>query len=117
MRLSAKSIPETIAELKDLLIAYAKQETIDPLRNLGRYLGYGLGGMVLITGGVLFLALSLLRLLQDETGSIFAGFWKWVPYLFVGAILCGLVALAVSRIGRGGIGGSESARPDRGAGR
>ena len=110
MRLSAKTIPETLAELRDLLVAYAKQETIDPLRNLGRYLGYGLGGMVLLTAGVLFIALGLLRLLQDQTGSLFTGFWKWIPYLVVGALLCGLIALAVSRIGRGGIGGPETAR-------
>ena len=113
MRLSAKSIPETLSELRDLLVAYAKQETIDPLRNLGRYLGFGLGGMVLITGGVLFMALSLLRLLQDETGSVFTGFWKWIPYLIVGGLLCGLIAISLRRIGRGGIGGTETARPKR----
>ncbi len=113
MRPSAKSIPETLAELRDLLVAYAKQETIDPLRNLGRYLGFGLGGMLLITSGVLFIALSLLRLLQDETGSVFTGFWKWVPYLLVGGLLCGLIAISLRRIGRGGIGGAETARPKR----
>lgn len=96
----AKSIPEVIQELWELLKAYARQETIDPLKNLGRYLGYGLGGMALLTLGVFMLALSGLRALQTQTGDVFAGWRSAFPYLIVLVVLAGLAVLAASRIPR-----------------
>jgi hypothetical protein len=94
------SARDTVRELWTLLVSYAKQETIDPLRNLGRYLAYGLGGMALITLGVFLLGLSVLRSMQSMTGDLFAGFWSWVPYLVVVLGFAGVIALAVSRISR-----------------
>ena len=100
----AASLPEIAQDLWDLLVAYARQETIDPLRNIGRYLAYGLGGMIVITLGVFMLGLSALRALQTQTGDVFTGFWSWAPYLIVAAVFGGLVAIAISRIGKGGVG-------------
>lgn len=95
------SISETLHDLWDLLRAYAKQETIDPLKSLGRYLGFGLGGSALISLGLFFLALSLLRALQTQTGEVFQNDWSFVPYLIVVVVL-GLVAvIAVTRITKG----------------
>jgi hypothetical protein len=104
----AASLPEIAQDLWDLLVAYARQETIDPLRNIGRYLAYGLGGMIVITLGVFMIGLSALRALQTQTGEVFTGFWSWVPYLLVALVLGGLVAVAVSRIGKGGVGTSSN---------
>lgn len=104
----AASLPEIAQDLWDLLVAYARQETIDPLRNIGRYLAYGLGGMIVITLGVFMIGLSALRALQTQTGEAFTGFWSWVPYLLVALVLGGLVAVAVSRIGKGGVGTSSN---------
>lgn len=104
MASSSKSVPEIVQDLWDLLVAYARQETVDPLRNIGRFLAYGVGGMVIMTLGVFLLAMSALRALQSQTGSVFAGFWSWVPYLIVALALTGLAALAVSRIGKGDVG-------------
>ena len=98
------SVPETVQDLKDLLVAYAKQETVDPLRNLGRFLGYGLGAVGLFSIGTLFLALSALRALQTMTGDVFVGFWSWVPYLVVVLGLVAVGALVVARIAKGGLG-------------
>lgn len=109
MALSLKNVPETLQDLKDLLVAYAKQETIDPLRNLGRYLGFGLAGMALLTLGTFFLGMSLLRFLQTMVGGVFDGFWSWVPYVIVMVILSGLIVLVLKRIDRGGIGTAEPA--------
>lgn len=74
-------------ELKDLLIAYLRQETVVPLQQLGRYLVFGIAGSLLMGTGVLLLALGCLRLLQTETGDTFAGDWSWVPYVIVFAAL------------------------------
>jgi hypothetical protein len=95
-----KSIPEVVRELGDLLKAYAQQETVEPLRGLGRYLGFGLGGAAMIVLGLVFLALSLLRVLQTKTGDVFTDWRSALPYLIV-AILAGAVAaLAASRINK-----------------
>lgn len=100
-----KTVPEIVQDLWDLLVAYARQETIEPLRNIGRYLGYGIGGMLVITLGVFMLGLSGLRALQTMTDGTFDGFWSWVPYLIVSLFFGGLVALSISRISKGGVDG------------
>jgi hypothetical protein len=82
-------IPQLIAEIRDLVVAYLKQETVVPLRQLRRYLVLGLAGSLLIGFAVLFLALAGLRALQTETGETFSGNWSWAPYGIV------VVALAL----------------------
>lgn len=89
-----------IGELKDLVVGYAKQETIDPLKTLGRYLGFGLAGSLLIGGGLCLLLLALLRGLQEITffndhsiGKVDGGTFSWIPYVItavVGAIMVGI---------------------------
>ena len=75
-----KSLGEVVSDIVELLKAYAKQETLGPLKRLGRYLGFGIGGSVLIATGLVFLMLTGLRVLQVETGSTFTGSWSWAPY-------------------------------------
>ena len=86
-RASRPSLPQVALELRDLVVTYFKQETVVPLRRLGRYLAWGVVGSFLMGIGVLLLALGLLRLLQNETGTTFAGDWSWAPYLIVFAAL------------------------------
>lgn len=84
----------------ELLVAYAKQETTEPLKGLGRWIGAGAGGSMLIAAGVSLLLLAALRALQTETGSTFTGNWSWAPYLIVlvGAVaVVGLSIVAVKR--------------------
>lgn len=80
--------------------AYAKQETIDPLRGLGRFLGYGIGGAIFLGVGSLLLMLAGLRALQTQTSTTFNGNLSWAPYLLVaagGVVLVGLAVLRVSK--------------------
>ncbi len=95
---STKSIPQVASELWELSTAYAKQETIDPLKGLGRFLGFGVGGAVLLGIGSLLLLLAGLRALQSETGSTFTGNLSWAPYLIVVAGAGLLIALVVLRV-------------------
>lgn len=86
-----------IGELANLVLAYAKQETLDPIRGAGRWLAFGFGAVVSLIFGVALLTLGTLRLLQYE---VFAGAttWSWIPYLIV-MTLCAVVALlSISRI-------------------
>ena len=93
-----KSIPEVVSELKELTIAYAKQETVDPLKGLGRFLGLGGGGAVLCGLGSVLLLLGLLRFLQTETDTALTGNLSWVPYLVVLCAAIAVMGLAVWRI-------------------
>jgi hypothetical protein len=80
-------LPQLVSELWELLVAYLKQETVVPLRQLGKYVALGIVGSLLLGTGVLFLALSGLRALQTETGDAFDGNWSWAPYGIVLAVL------------------------------
>ena len=99
---SNKSIPETLSELKDLTVTYAKQETVEPLKGLGRFIAAGVAGSLLLGIGLVLCALAGLRALQTETGDTFDDNFTWAPYgiVLVGALL--IVILAVTRIGRKG---------------
>ena len=96
-------LPQLITELRDLVVTYLKQQTILPLKQLGRYIGFGILGSLLLGFGVLFLAMSGLRALQDETGDTFTGDWSWVPYLimFVVLLFGAVLVWVVGRANRG----------------
>lgn len=96
----AKPIPEVATELWELAKDYAKQETIEPLKGLGSFLGYGIGGAVLLGIGCTLLLLGGLRALQTQTGSTFTGSFSWAPYLIAVAVGLALIALALLRITR-----------------
>ena len=76
-------LPQLFSELRDLVVTYVKQQTVVPLKALGRYLAFGVLGSVLLGLGVILLAMSGLRALQTETGDTFTGDWSWAPYLIV----------------------------------
>ena len=94
-----KSLPTLAVELKDMVVSYAKQETVEPLHGLLRFLQFGIPGSILLASGLLLMVLGLLRALQTETGTWFAGNLTVIPYLITVAF-CGLViGLAARAIG------------------
>lgn len=90
-----QSITEVLTDLKDLTISYAKQETVDPLKGLGRYVGLGVAGSLLLSIGVTEVAVALLRLLQTHTGSTFTGNLSWIPYVITIVFLAAVAALSL----------------------
>jgi hypothetical protein len=95
-----KRLPEIATELWEMTVAYAKQETIDPLKGLGRFVGAGIGGAIFLGIGVGLLMLAGLRALQTETSTTFTGNFSWAPYLIVVAGGLVLILLAVLRVTR-----------------
>ena len=95
-----KSIPQVMTELKELTISYAKQETVDPVKDLGRFLKFGVPGTLLLAFGVGMVALSLLRFLQTETGTAFTGSLTWIPYLLTFVFLSIVAGLCAYRVMR-----------------
>jgi hypothetical protein len=94
-------LPQLVTELRDLVVRYFREQTLIPLQKLGRYVGFGVLGSLLLGFGVVFLGVSGLRALQTETGDTFSGDWSWVPYLimFV-ALLCGAALVWLARTAR-----------------
>lgn len=99
-RSDSPSLPTQVVEFKDLVVAYAKQETLDPLKNLGRFLGAGIAGALLLSIGLVLLGMSLLRSLQEETGETFTGSLTWVPYVLTVAAGLVVMILAIYAIGK-----------------
>lgn len=97
-----KSIPDLATDLWDLVRAYAKQETIEPAKGLGRFVAFGAAGSVLLGLGTVLLVLAVLRALQDQTGTTFDGNWSWAPYLLTLVICVGVIGAALSAVRKKG---------------
>jgi hypothetical protein len=96
---STTALPQLVIELRDLIVAYVRQETVTPIKDLGRYILFGVAGAFLLGFGVVLLGVGVLRLLQTETGTTFRGDWSWAPYGIVFAAL--LVGGAITWKARG----------------
>lgn len=99
-----KAVGAHIAELRTLVVGYAKQETVDPLKAIGRQMAAGIAGSICIAIGVFFLLLALLRGLQGidafQPDGASPGALTLVPYavtLVVALMVLGLLGLAISR--------------------
>jgi H+/Cl- antiporter ClcA len=86
--------------LRDLTVRYVQEETIDPVKDLGRYAAFGCLGSFFVGLGSLLLLVGVLRILQTETGT-FQGNLSWVPYLIVILLGLGILALVAWRIASG----------------
>jgi hypothetical protein len=82
----------------DLVKAYARQETLDHFKGIGKWIGFGVVGATSLAIGIVLLIVGVLRLIQDVAKHSLYGVWSIVPYLIV-LVVCGLVvALALSRV-------------------
>ncbi len=94
-----KDLPTLVAELWDLVVRYAKQETLDPLKALKRYVTWGMAGAALLAVGLPLLLLGGLRAAQMDLSPHLDGNLSWVPYAMVVAASAGVIGVLVSRIG------------------
>jgi uncharacterized membrane protein YidH (DUF202 family) len=86
-------------ELVDLVIAYAKQETLEPLKGLGKKAALGIGGAVLLGVGGIFCSVAALRAMQTETDFFERHNLSYLPY-----ILTVLILVVLSVVGWVGLG-------------
>jgi Putative Actinobacterial Holin-X, holin superfamily III len=84
-----------------LTVDYLKQEVVEPLRGLGRFLYMGIAGSFFLAFGLLLILLGVLRLLQTETGTALNGDWSWVPYAVVVVLGVAVIGVAALRIQAG----------------
>ena len=95
----AEALPNEARELVDLVIAYTKQETVDPLKRLGKTVAFGIAGAMLVGMGGVFLAMSALRALETETDFFERHNLTWAPYLIMTVLL--IVGALLSWVGLG----------------
>lgn len=89
-----KSTQDHISEIYQLTKDYAVQETLLPLKGLGKYVLYGVGSAIIGGVGVILVIIGILRLLQSETGGHFTGSLTWIPYLITLVVALVCIALA-----------------------
>lgn len=94
-----KSLPELGKELLDLTVTYAKQETVDPLRSLGKKVRNGVLGSALASVGLIFLLVGVLRLVQVE--ARLRGAWSFLPYFAALAVAAAVAGFCFKQIGGG----------------
>ena len=95
-RPGGKGLPTLATELWDLVLTYVKQETIVPIKGLGRFLALGVAGSAVLSIGLVMLVLALLRGLQTEADTTFDGDWSFAPYVLT-LVACAVMALLAVR--------------------
>ena len=95
---AAEQQQPSVGEVIEFVKAYARQETVGPLKGAGNWLGYGAAAALLLSVGVVLLLVGLLRLLQTEWTRSATGSLSWVAYLITLVVAVAVIALAISRI-------------------
>src|ERR1035438_2699443 len=91
------SIQRDLEEVRDLFVRYLKEQTVQPLKDLGRFVAYGALGSIFVAFGLVIGLLGLLRLIRDIL-PVLAGSLSWIPYLIVVVLALLIGALVVQRI-------------------
>lgn len=92
-----------LTETARLVWRYVLQESVDPLKGLAKRAALAVAGVLLLAIGLVVLAIALLRVLQGDTGTLFAGSLTFVPYLLVAVaalVAIGAAAAVGLRAGR-----------------
>ena len=105
VKAKAKNPTGDARELVDLVIAYAKQETLEPLKGLGMNALKGIGGALLLGIGGIFCSVGALRAMQSETDFFERHNLSYLPYFLTVIIL-----LLLSLIGWVGLGPGKKDR-------
>lgn len=93
----AKANPlDEAKELQQMLVTYAKQETVEPLKTLGGYLGKGIVGAIFMFLGIMFAGFGTLRFFQTEVDAFDGGGWgSLAPYGITLGVLAFMIVLLV----------------------
>jgi hypothetical protein len=110
MSSSTRQRRASVSDVVEVVKQYALQETVGPLKGLGRWIGAGIAGAICLGLGFAILLLGLLRLIQDVGADVFDGDLNFIPYLIVLAVALLLVVIVASRIKRTGLSSREGQR-------
>lgn len=95
--LRGASIQKDLEDIRDLFVQYVKEETVQPLKDLGRFVLWGTLGSVFVGFGFAMLLFAALRFLQEQF-RVLDGSLSWLPYLIVAVLGIVIMALTAWRI-------------------
>lgn len=91
------SMQSDFQEIRDLAVRYIKEETVQPVKDMGRFVLWGTIGSVFVGFGVVLLLLGSLRFLQEQF-KVLNGSLSWIPYLIVVFVAGAVIAFTLWRI-------------------
>ena len=95
--LRGASLQRDFDELREIAVRYVKEETIKPLKDLGRFTAFGVLGSLFVGFGAVLMLLGALRYLQWQF-RVLDGSLSWLPYLIVGVLALLIIALTAWRV-------------------
>lgn len=99
-RPSSRRESASVGEVVEFVTAYAKQETLGPLKGAGRWIGVGAAAALSLGLGLFLLMLGLLRVIQTEWDGVAEGGTSWIPYAIVFLVTAALLGVTLSRINK-----------------
>jgi cytochrome c biogenesis protein CcdA len=88
----------SLGEVIEFVKTYAKQETVDPLKGAGRWLGYGAAAAFAMGLGLMIVLLGVLRLVQTEFDRLATGSLSWAAYAVTLVVTLVLLAITLLRV-------------------
>ena len=88
----------SIPELIEFVRSYVKQETVEPLRGVGRWIAFGAAGALCLGLGLVIVLIGVLRLVEEEWPRTASGSWSWVAYLITLLVAIALLVVTLLRI-------------------
>lgn len=88
----------SLGEVIDFVKAYAKQETLGPLKGAGSWLAFGAAAAFAMGLGLMLMLLGVLRLVQTEWERSSTGSLSWLAYLITFVVTLVLLVLTMLRI-------------------
>ncbi len=88
----------SLGEVIEFVKTYAKQETVDPLKGAGRWLGFGAAAAFTMGLGLMIVLLGLLRLVQTELDRLSTGSLSWAAYAVTLVVTVVLLVVTLLRV-------------------
>jgi len=95
--LRGNSVQRDLDEIKKLALRYIKEETVQPLKEMGRFVLWGALGSLLVGFGYFLLLFGALRFLQEQF-KVLDGTLSFIPYLVVVVLAALVIGLTFRRI-------------------
>jgi cytochrome c biogenesis protein CcdA len=88
----------SLGEVIDYIRAYAEQETVGPLKGVGRWVGYGAAAAFTMGLGLVLVLFGLLRALQYEFDRLSTGSLSWLAYVVTLVVTILLLVFTLLRV-------------------